>query len=130
MKKLGIKIVIFMTLHIVIFGGATRRLGYNYLDNLYSGPFAHFMAFFIITFSTSLILSNRHINFNNPLVYSFFYALLLSFSIEVIQKFLGYRTFSEKDILIGAIGSFSYLILGTLASHTKIGNKLIKFTTS
>ncbi len=127
MKKFILLLLIFFLFHGLLLYGATSKLDSKLAKKLMSGNRSHFIAFFFITLSFSILLMHRFIHFKFPYALSFLYSLGLAVLVEVIQKLLGYRYFSEHDILWGAYGSLFYIAIAKIFFNTKFGKKVLSF---
>jgi VanZ family protein len=91
----------------ILLGSTTPEVGGEVVKN--SGIPAHFVSYFILSFSILLFLSGK--KFQKP----YLKAALLSGSyglfIEFIQVFLTYRNFEIFDILINFAGAFLIFII-------------------
>ncbi|MBU0757663.1 MAG: VanZ family protein [Nanoarchaeota archaeon] len=129
MKKLIFAVVLFLAIHTILFIGATARVPDNGLRDFIAGNYAHFIAFFCVAASASLILLHERIRARFPLIISFLYSSFLTFIVELVQKLIGYRTFSEKDILIGVLGAVTYTIFAAILLRFKIGLRFFNIFT-
>lgn len=129
MKKLIFVFIVFLLFHVVLFGGATKKLDKPIYRNIFSGRLPHFGAFFVMCFLASLVLMNKVINTRFPLILSLFYSVSMAFIVEIVQKIIGYRTFSEKDILYGALGALCYAVMAKIFMKTSFGKKIFDVLT-
>ncbi|MBI5061281.1 MAG: VanZ family protein [Candidatus Aenigmarchaeota archaeon] len=119
MKRLFFALFCFILANVAIFHFALGDFKGD-VSLLTSGYHMHFLAFFGLSFTLSLILMHEKVNLPAPFTFCFIYAIFIAILIEMLQAGTGYRTFSIIDILTGAIGAITYSIVGMISYRTRM----------
>src|SRR3989344_4689342 len=112
MKKLFAALGLFALANYMIFSVALAKIENPMLGLISSGYHMHFIAFFCLSFTLSLVLIHEKVKLPAPFTLCFLYSAFIAVLIEILQMMTGYRSFNVLDIIMGFIGAGAYSVFG------------------